>query len=227
LSTSRKTFQTLVGHLLVFVQGLVLTPIIIKVAGPEIYGAYILCISYMSIMYGISSMGVGINAKRWLPSTMDMENRAARFFPQFWFQMLSVFSLAIFSVAVYISFVPTQQWLLSGFSVWMVPAYLLTYTLYSQGADYYRYTHRVGVFTVSIVAQPYLYVFLATGIWWTTNVLNIGSLVVSLSVACAAVGVVLLLKIYREIGLQLRLPSRLDLGREIKVGFPLILSYLV
>jgi O-antigen/teichoic acid export membrane protein len=225
LSATRKTAQTLAGHLLVFVQGLVLTPIVIKVAGPETYGTYILLISYMSIMFGISSMGVGFNAKRWLPSTSGAAERAARFYPQFWFQMLSVFSLAVLSATVYMFFVATKQWQLPGFSVWMVPAYLLAYTLYSQGTDYFRYTHRVGVFNISTVAQPYLFVFLAVGFYWSANVLNIGSLVASLTIACSAVGGFLFLRLYREIGLQLLLPT--DIGREIKLGLPLVLSYLV
>jgi len=47
LSASRKTVQTLGGHLLVFIQGLVLTPVVIKVSGPETYGAYILLMAYL------------------------------------------------------------------------------------------------------------------------------------------------------------------------------------
>lgn len=227
LSATRKTAQTLAGHLLVFVQGLVLTPVVIKVAGPETFGGYVLLISYMSIMFGISSMGVGVSAKRWLPSTSGVAERAAMFYPQFWFQILSVFFLAIFSATVFAALATSRQWQFPGFSAWMVPAYLLAYTLYSQATDYFRYTHRVGMYNISTVAQPYLFVFLAIAIYWTAGVLNIGTLVASLTIACTAVGGFLFLQMYREIGLQLRLPERHGLGAELKMGFPLVLSYLV
>ena len=154
MSAARKTAQTLAGHLLIFVQGLVLTPSVIKVAGAETFGAYVLLISYMGIMYGISSMGVGVSAKRWLPSTTGAAERAARFYPQFWFQMLSVLFLATVSALAYTVSATSTKWQLAGFSVWMIPAYLLAYTLYSQGTDYFRYTHRMGMFIVSTVAQP-------------------------------------------------------------------------
>ncbi len=227
MQTVRKTAQTLAGHLLVFVQGLVLTPIVIKVAGPETYGAYVLLISYMGIMFGISSMGVGISAKRWLPSASNAEERASRFYPQFWFQILSTSFLGLLSVAVYVVlFASSKKWF-PGFSAWLVPAYLLSYTLYSQSTDYFRYTHRVGIYNVFTVAQSYLFVTLAIGVFWTTRILDIESLIASLTMASAMVGGLLLIRIYSEIGLQWRLPERAGLGREIKLGFPLVLVFLV
>ena len=72
MSVAKKSTQTLVGHLLVFAQGLVLTPLIIKVAGTETYAWYVLLASYLSIMVGISSFGVGINAKRWFLVIMHL-----------------------------------------------------------------------------------------------------------------------------------------------------------
>jgi O-antigen/teichoic acid export membrane protein len=227
MSAKKKSIQTLAGHLLVFVQSLILIPIIIKVAGPETYGTYVLIISYMSIMFGISSMGVGINAKRWLPSTLGEGERAATFYPQFWFQILSVLSFAILSVTVYIIFFASLNQQLSGFLVWLVPAYLLAYTLYSQVTDYYRYTHRVGIFNISTVSQPYLFVFIAIGIFWNTEILNLNTLIASFTFSSILIGGSLFLLLYKEIGLQCSIPSHSDCAREIKVGFPLILAYLV
>lgn len=212
---------------MVFAQGLVLTPIVIKVAGAETFGAYVLLISYMGIMFGISSMGVGVSAKRWLPSTEGAAERAARFYPQFWFQMLSVLFLATLSALAYAALATSTKWQFAGFSAWMIPMYLLAYTLYSQGTDYFRYTHRMGIFNISTVAQPYLFVFLAVGIYWATDILNIGSLLVSLIIACASVGGLMFVGVHREIGLPWCLPDRPGIGKEIKLGFPLVLAYLV
>lgn len=216
------------GHLLVFVQGLVLTPIIIKVSGPESYGAYTLLMIYLGVMFGISSLGVGISAKRGLPSTEDMSARAVYFYPQCWFQTLSALLLGCVSTLVfYVSLETSSQWQFSGFSAWMISVYLVAHTVYSQTTDYFRYTHRVGIFNVSTVAQPYLFVALAIGFYWITNVLNTGSLIASATIASATVGSLLFFKVHQEIGIRFPQFDRHNLGKEIKLGFPLVLSYLV
>lgn len=227
MSATRKSAQTLAAHLLVFAQALVLTPVVIKIAGPEIYGAYVLLISYMSIMFGISSMGVGISAKRWLPSTPDAAGRATRFYPQFWFQMISVFFLAAVSAVAYTALATLRHWYLPGFSAWLVPGYLLAYTLYSQTTDYLRYTHRVAAYNIFTSSQPVMFVSLVLGIYWATDSLNPGTLVASLIIAWIILGSMIFRSVYREIGLQLRLPKRYDIGKEIMLGFPLVLSYIV
>lgn len=204
-----------------------LVPFVIKVSGPETYGVYVLMLSYVSIMFGISSMGVGISAKRWLPSTQNLAERPDKFYPQLWFQTLSVTFLGCLSVIAYVNFETATYWELSGFSAWIVPAYLLAYTACSQGTDYFRYTHRVGMFNISTVAQAYLFVGLALGVYWITDVLNAGSLFVSLTIASAAIGCWTFLRIYREIGIRFQLFKRQDLAKEIKLGFPLVLVYLV
>lgn len=226
LSAAHKTSLVLIGQLLVFAQGLVLTPVVIKVSGPETYGAYILLLSYISIMFGISSLGVGISAKRWLPSAEPVD-RADRFYPQCWFQMLSVTLLGCVSAIVYENLDLPPQWKFSGFSGWIVPLYLLAYTAYSQGADYFRYTHRVGIFNAATVVQPYLFISLAFGIYWTTTALNAGSLIASLTIASALTGSLLFFGIYREIGIQVQGFKRQEFSKEIRLGFPLVLAYLV
>jgi O-antigen/teichoic acid export membrane protein len=226
LSAAHNTSLVLIGQLLVFAQGLVLTPVVIKVSSPETYGAYILLLSYVSIMFGISSMGVGISAKRWLPSA-ERVDRAERFYPQCWFQMISVTLLGGVSAFVYQNLDFPSQWKFTGFSGWIVPLYLLAYTAYSQGADYFRYTHRVVIFNVATVVQPYLFISLALGTYWTTTVLNAGSLMAALTIASALTGILLFIRIYREIGIKFQGFKRQELSKEIRLGFPLVLAYLV
>lgn len=227
LNATCKTIQTLAAHLLVFVQGLVLTPIVIKVSGPETYGAFILLMSYMGIMFGMSSMGVGISAKRWLPSTKNLAERANKFYPQVWFQTLSVGFLGCVSAIVYVNLKTELQWQFGGFSAWIVPFYLLSYTAYSQSTDYFRYTHRLRLFNIATVAQPYLFVGLALGYYWITDVLNAGSLIAAITIASATIGSLMFLQIRREIGVHFQLFKRQDLPKEIRLGFPMVLAYLV
>lgn len=227
MSIKAKTAQTLVAHLLVFAQGLVLTPVIIKYAGPVVYGGYILLLSYLGIMFGISSTWVGIKAKRYLPSTIDSKQRADKFYPQFWFQISLVTSLAIISVIAYLTFIEQLRPQLPSFSVWIVLPYLLAYSLYSQATDYFRYTHRLNIFNIATVLQPYLFVFIAIAAFWSVGVLNIGSLILSLTLASSIVGVLIFLRMVKEIGIQVRLPDRQELGIEMKLGLPIMLSFIV
>jgi O-antigen/teichoic acid export membrane protein len=191
------------------------------------FGAYNLLSSYMAILFGISSFGVGIYAKRWLPSTEDLVERARIFYPQFWFQVLSVTILGCLSAFVYVNLGKSLKDNFNGFSGWMIPVYLVAYTVYSRSTDYFRYTHRTGMFNVSTVAQPYLFVILALGIFWIYKILNTGSLFVSLIFACVTIGGLMLLIIRNEIGIHFQKFKTNELFEEIKLGFPLVLVYLV
>lgn len=227
MSAAKKAGQTLVGQMLVFVQGLLLTPLIIKVAGAEKFGTYVLLLSYMSILFGVSSMGVGISAKRWLPGISAPVERAARFYPQFWFQLVSVGFLGLASTWLFKAFIGSEGGVLAEFPPWIPLCYLLAYTLYSQTADYFRYTHRVVAFNVSTVMQPYLFVGLSLGYWWGTASLNATILVAALTLSSLTIGGLFMIRLVREIGVRLELPRRGELWREIRLGFPLMLAFLV
>ena len=86
----KKIMQTLSGHILIFAQGLVLIPIILKASSTETLGLYVVLSSYLSIVHGFSSFGVGIKKKRYLPSADTNVEKANIFYPQFWFQLMSV-----------------------------------------------------------------------------------------------------------------------------------------
>lgn len=227
MAVARQTIQTLLGHLLVFGQGLLLTPVVIRVAGPETFGAYVLLISYLGIVFGVSSFGVGVSAKRWLPSMTNAVERAAKFFPQFVFQMLSVCVLAAISSLAYLSIADSANSRLPNFPVWMLVVYLCVYTVYSQMTDYFRYTHRIGFFNAATVGQPYFFIALAYVTYKVTGILSLTSLIGSLIVSCSVVAAILCIELVREIGFRFRLPAKKDLGQEIKLGLPLVLAYLV
>ncbi|MEJ5227789.1 oligosaccharide flippase family protein [Thermodesulfovibrio sp.] len=222
-----KIFQTLIGHFLLFAQGLILTPIVIKVSGAETYGKYILIASYLGIMFGISSFGIGIYAKRRLPICDLPNERAKLFFPQFTFQLamiscLSIASMFSFKLAI------NKGWLnLQDFMIILILFYLVSYTLYSQTTDYFRYTHKVWVFNLATVGQPYLFIGIALAIFFMTDKLNPNTLVLSSSIASLLVSIPLIRYLYKEIGFSFRLPNITELIAELKVGFPSVLTYLV
>ena len=162
-----------------------------------------------------------------MPSTKDLNEKASIFYPQFWFQLLSVTLLGVLSAYVYMYLGNSIKENFEGFSAWMIPAYLFSYSLYSRATDYFRFTHRTGIFNLSTVAQPYLFLITAVGIFWGFQVLNTGSLFFSLILSCFITGGLMLLMIVKEINLDFRKFRFNELSEEMKVGFPLVLVYLV
>ena len=227
MTATSNTLQTLVGHILIMAQGLFLAPIIIKTQGPQVYGEYMLLISYLGIMFGLSSMGLGVSAKRWLPGRAAALDREEIFLPQFWFQVLSSLALGVGSAVAYACLLHMGVLQFSPFAPWLIPAYLVAHTVFSQGADYFRNTHRLTVFNVSTVIQPYLFISLALGIYYYTGLLTIESLLSSLVTATAIVGTLLMAKIFREIKLHFRVFQWRELLGEMRLGFPLTLGFLV
>ena len=208
-------------------QGILLTPLIIKIAGTETYGWYVLLATSVGIIFGVSNLGIGIYAKRWLPSHDGSDERAKLFFPQFNFQILSIIILSIIAMEIFKLGPRFNLWQTRGFWPWLIPLHLLSYVIYSQATDYFRYTHRIGWFNIGTVSQPYLFIGLSlAGYFWSSK-LSISSLFFAKTLASTAVAIVLLKRLNQEICFYPCLPSKQDAWEEMKVGFPLLLSYLV
>lgn len=130
------------GHILIYMRGFILMPLIIKTVGVTVYGGYILLTATIGIAFGISSLGVGITAKRFLPSAKSMVERRRLFYPQFLF---NIFTVLLFSSLFFLLKDQLNRRLFNNeiiFSIWVVPLYLFLYLLYSQSTDYFRYTLR-------------------------------------------------------------------------------------
>ena len=66
---------TLIAHAIISLKGFVVMPLIIKIVGINIYGGTILIQSMIGFIYGISSFGIGIKMKRYLPSAKKKEEK--------------------------------------------------------------------------------------------------------------------------------------------------------
>ena len=223
----RNNLIVLLGQLFIYGQGIIIMPIIIKTMGVDIYGGYILVLSLVGFVFGISSWGVGFRRNRFLPSAPDRQAGIALYFPQFNFQLLNLIFLAIIVIILFPLF---DNYLLKGavaFSAWLVLPYLIGYGLYSQAVEYFRYTHRIKFYNFSTIAFAALniatiLVCYAVNIKLTVNVLFGIQISSSLLVALP-----LMLLVVKEIGLKVTLPNLAELIKEIKLGAPLVLTYVV
>jgi len=217
----------LIGHVLIYAQGIILMPIIIKTAGVTIYGGYILVSTIVGLIYGISSFGVGFKSGRFLPATEGREARSAIFYPQFCFQFLSIIMLSL----MFILFYPfLDKFFFKGefiFSKWLIFPFLIFYFLYSQVASYFLSTHRVSHFNYATIAFPYLNIALIVLVYLVTHNLSVNILFSTQILSYIILAVPLALLLFREIGLKFVLPDKTNLIDDIKFGFPLRVNYVM
>ena len=217
----------IVGVALVYMKGIILMPIIIKTVGVTIYGGFVLLSSVLGIVFGISSFGAGFRARRFLPSAGDMQSRLELFYPQFLF---GLFSILFFSALLVLLDRQLNTYIFKNeiaYSVLIIPAYLILYFLYSQGSDYFRYTSRVHYMTTATLSFPYIHIGLILLFFYCYRYISINVLVVSHAVSALLIAVPCFWIIFREIGVRLSFYSIKGLVSDIKIGFPLVLGFIV
>lgn len=217
----------ILAHIIVYAKRIILIPLLIKNIGVAPYGGYILVNSGIGFLFGISSLGVGFKFKRFGPSAKEAIKRKELFYPQFFFQLLSISIISII-LLIFGEFIKTNFFKNEiVFSMHLVCFVLATTFLFSQSADFFRYTHRIGVFSVAIIIYPYLGIlFIALAIYLFGSP-RINSLLLAEIFAFILVGAPLLIKICKEIGFQILIFRIKEIIEDIRLGFPLILSYIV
>ena len=215
------------GHVLVYMKGIILMPIIIKTVGVTIYGGFVLLSSILGIVFGLSSFGAGFRAKRFMPSAVGMQARRKLFYPQFLF---GLFSILVFSVLLIILDRQINLYIFKNeiaYSVLIIPLYLISYILYSQGSDYFRYTSRVHYMTAATLCFPYLHIGLILLFFYYYRYISINVLVMSHAISAFLIAIPCFWIIFREIGAKFSFYSIKGLVSDIKIGFPLVLGFIV
>ena len=217
----------IVGHMLVYMKGIILMPIIIKTMGVTIYGGFVLLLSVFGIVFGISSFGAGFRAKRFMPSAGNIRARRDLFYPQFYFQM---FSIVFFSAILVLLDRQINTYIFKNeitYSVLILPLYLFCYALYSQASDYFRYTSRVNYMTVTGISFPYIHIGTILLFFYCYRYISINILVLSQTLSALLIAVPCFWIIFREIGVRFSFYSIKSLISDIKIGFPLVLDFIV
>lgn len=223
----KDNFIVIFGVALVYMKGIILMPIIIKSVGVTIYGGFILLTSVLGIAFGLSSFGAGFRARRFMPSAKHMMERRDLFYPQFYFNILIILILSLLFVLLE---KPLNTHLFRNevsFSIWIIPLYLVLYLLYSQGSDYFRYTSRVNYMTLAILCFPYIHIGIILLFFYCYRYISINVLVLSQTLSALLIAVPCFWIIFREIGVRFSFYSIKSLVSDIKIGFPLVLDFIV
>lgn len=217
----------IVGNILVYMKGIILMPIIIKTVGITVYGGFVLILSVLGIVFGISSFGAGFRAKRFMPSAVGMQARRELFYPQFFF---GLFSILFFSALLVLLDGQINLYIFKNeisYSALIIPLYLFSYILYSQGSDYFRYTSRVHYMTAAGIIPSYLHIGLILLFFYSYRYISINVLVLSQTFCAFLIAIPCFWIIFREIGVKFSFYNFKGLMSDIKLGFPLVLGFIV
>ena len=214
------------GHILIYLKGIILMPIIIKTVGVAVYSGFVLLTSFLGIAFGLSSLGTGFRARRFLPSAENMMARRDLFYPPLFFQLLTI---VFFSILLLVLDKPIKTHFFKNeisYSPLIIPTYLIFYFLYSQGSDYFRYTSRVHYMILAGVAFPYLHIAIILIVYYLYRFISINMLVISMSLSALLIAIPCFWIIFKEIGIHFKFYKIKGLIDDIKLGFPLIINFI-
>jgi O-antigen/teichoic acid export membrane protein len=216
-----KNLQLFIAQIFVYISGFIAISFIVKTFGTQALGTYSIIISLLGVLAGISSLGTGFTAKRFLPSEDCIKTRSGIFYPQFFFNIISAIFIGFF--VVYFFFI-IERYLLKGigqFNEWILFFYLLFYVLYSQVTDIFRYTHSVPLYGIFTTAYPYIFLITLL-LWHQYDNISINELIFSHVIA---LGLILIFAIpisIRKVGFTFSWYKKSNFFKDIKFGFPLI-----
>lgn len=218
---------SLLTHILVYIKALFLIPIIIKTVGVSTYGSFALLTSFVGIIFGVSSLGVGVKSNRYLPSAKNNKERAKLLYPQFFFRLLMLFLISIVIVLLHEKIMDyfTEDGLI--FSVYVIPFFLMLYAFYVYSHTYLRYTSRI--FYMNIIGITYAYGHVFFILFYVNFIDNININVLFLSQASIAllVSIPFMVLIYKELSFKFIFFKLDELKEQIRIGFPMVLNLIV
>jgi O-antigen/teichoic acid export membrane protein len=216
---------TTLAQVLVSIKGLLIIPIVTKVAGTAVFGGYSLLVSALTLLVAVSSLGTWARLRRYLPSETNGARRAALFHPQLGFHLW--FSLVLAAVAALVIAATPLRFLDGEFSLWLAALYVPALVLFFQLPNYFRYTNRVTSFNVSTVVVPYVFI----GLVLASVALGFGisiDLLIALEVVAMIVVMLPLASVaVRELGVRVAPYRWPDLAADIRLGFPLIVAVVL
>lgn len=223
------SFWVFISHSMVYIKGIILLPILIKTVGVSIYGANSLIASYVNILFGVSSLGIGFMYTRFMPSlkSCDIEKKQDLFYFQFFWQCIFLLIISIILIATNNFLKQTFFSNNISYSIFFPIAILFSLFMFHQFTNYFRYTHRLKLNAIMCGIMPYLYISLILlGVFFSSNV-DLNYLMKCQSISYFILSFPLFYLIIKEIGFKIPKTSVKKLLSHIKVGFPLIFVFII
>ncbi|MFZ2003830.1 MAG: lipopolysaccharide biosynthesis protein [Stellaceae bacterium] len=219
--------QLLVGvavQAAVYIQSLVLFPIVIRHAGATTYGDFVVQLTLLYLLFGLYASGVPYRYRRELVSTQTPGERRALFGPQFAFQLVCV---AVVSAAIVVWTCATNTGSSAISRALPLIAWIVANTFYRLVADYFRYTLRMGIFNFLTGVPPYLFLVFVVSVVFARGALSVDRLIVMQAASFALPALLPLGKMLREIGLPRPTLRWRTIVADFKQGAPLTLELVI
>jgi O-antigen/teichoic acid export membrane protein len=205
----------------VYLQALVLFPIVIWHAGAQGYGEFVVFVALLYLLYGLYASGIPYRYRRELVSARNADERRALFGPQFAFQLLS---LAAVSLAIVVWATVSQT---VGVPGSVLIFWLVCHTFYRFIADYFRYTLRLGLFNFLSAAPPYLFLlFILADVFFKAS-LSVERLILLQACGFALPALFFAGRLLCEIGLPRPMLRWRTLVDDFKLGAPLTAELII
>ena len=216
-----------IGQIIVYAKGIIVLPILIKSLGVSVYGGYSLLLTFSGFIAGISSFGVGYRYKRFIPSETDLGEKRLLFYTQFYFQLISLVFFWIIFIIVKDGFQYDFFRENIDFSVYLLCGVMLFDFLWTQATNYFRNTHRMNHYTLSSTIRPYLNIACIIFVIYYLKQTGINYLLL----AAIATGIIMTIPysflMIKEIGFQLPKFNYKQITEDIRLGFPLMLTFVI
>lgn len=216
---------TLTSQVLTLLQGVLVMPLIIRLAGLSVYGGYLIWPSALSLLFAASYFGVGYSYRRRVASAGDLITRRALFLPQFSYQLTVLSLLCLIAASV------STAWPDYSHNPEFVPAtvgiaWLAVHFLFFQTQEYFRNTLRFDYFNLINILSNLLGVASIAAWGLSGHKLTVAGLLILTTIAKALATFPWLVALLRELGVpKVQLPVK-ALWADIKAGWPLFLDFL-
>jgi O-antigen/teichoic acid export membrane protein len=205
-------------------QGIIVMPLVIRLAGLSVYGASVVWPSALAFIFAFSYFGVGYSYRRKLASAIDVSERRILFEPQFTYQLIILSLVCI--VALLIGLAGPLSDGTNETYAWVLVGWLAVHFLFFQTQEYFRNTLRFDYFNLINIFSNVLFVasIVAWGLLGRTITLT--ALLLLATATKAIVTLPWLILLLRELGLpRLYLPVH-ALMEDIRVGWPIFLDFI-
>lgn len=218
---------TFAGQALASLQGLIVLPIIIRLAGEANYGAFVVINNFVVVALGLLGTVTSYRYRRGLVSATGFDERQRLFEPQFTFQILALTAL---SASILLAGTELESVLFAGtahFASSLLIAMFAAQFVLRQVQDYFKYTHRFLPGSVVLGGRPFVFLMVLAGAAWLTRGLSLDALLILQVAATLSISVPFLPAMMREIGrARLRLPLA-GLVDDARMGFPLAMELMI
>jgi len=217
-----KHFFVAFSQLLIALKGLILLPILVKNLELNEYAEFVLIITFLNIIFGLSSLGLDYTYKRALPTINSNKTKGYIFSKQF---VLNIITLIFIILILYILRNIIDENLIPNYSAYYNESILFISGIFiwSQCNNYFRFSGRFNLFSLSILIAPYLTIFIIV-IFVLFEKGNIQNFLISNTLAYWIMSIPLIFLMFSEIKLTKFKIRLTEIKKDIKTGFPFTIN---